>query len=103
VVIPKLNRGSDRTSGASIKTGTDTKNIDAANAHHACFLAFLAEISCTISATVSTSDERRLVFVVPGGTGRIMGAGAVYKVNVRSTNLILKFVTYFNLIQYITT
>jgi hypothetical protein len=81
-VIPKLSSGSDRTSGASMKTGTDTKNTDAANANQACFLAFWAEACCTISTTVSTSDERTLSFVVPDGTGRIVGAAAVYEGNV---------------------
>lgn len=65
-----------------MNTGTETKNTDAANASQACFLAFWADVACTISTTVPTSDERTLSFVVPDGTGRIVGAGAVYEDNV---------------------
>jgi hypothetical protein len=81
-VIPKLSRGSDRTSGASIKTGTDTKNTDAPNASQVCFAAFWVEVSRTLSATVPISDRGVLAFVVPGGTERIVGAEAVYEDNV---------------------
>lgn len=77
--MPRLSKGSDRTRGASMKTGTDTKNTAAANANQIRFALSGTNVISKVWAMAG-----RTAF--PDGVGRIVGAVVVYEGNVELIN-----------------